>query len=222
MKRHNICIHAEEETGICIRPYLSDIHCAHVETSHFSIVDTYSCENRCILGCEVVGFTNEDICVELLPSRAIPGYHVEFYVRFRDARINRNIHIDNNTALSQHCLRHLRVSAYLVNELDSTQRELRPVISAGSDSCPVARVYFAPLWHASNVDSSFITISSITLASQPVSSPPLPAVVQVGVNHALSEGRRGLDAAEAGNAVDVYAALCDGCSTGERDEVRLR
>ena len=81
----------------------------------------------------------------------------------------------------------------------------------------------APQWGSADVDSSFITISSITLAGQPVSSPLLPAVVQVGVNHAPSEGTRLIDAAKAGNAADYGA--CVGTSelarTNTRQGVRM-
>ena len=165
-----------------------------------------------VLGYEVVSFSTEDIRVDRLPSHALPGYHVEFHVQFRGA--------SNAALLSKYCLLHLCVYGFIFNTHDSRYTILRPVLTAPLDGLPGVCVSFAPQWGPTDVDSSYITISSITLAGQPVPSPPLPAMVQVGANHAPSEGTRLVDTVKAGNAADVHAALCDGCSTGERDEVR--
>ena len=174
----------EEDTNASTRFDFPDIHCWHIETSHFALADIFLNATHEVLGCEVAQFSNADITVEKLPSRALPGYHIEFGVSFLAA--STPVNVDYMAALYQYCLRHLCVSATLSNNRDPTHKDLRPVLFTRNDGLPGVCVSFAPQWGSADVDSSFITISSITLAGQPVPSPPLPAVVQVGANHAPS------------------------------------
>ena len=182
-----------------------------VETSHFELVETTSSANT--IGCDVVSYSNESIYVESLPSRALPGYHVQFCICFHA--------IDgvDSKMLFQYCLRNLRITATLgtIRDDDSLVY-LHPVFDARSDGVPGVCVSFAPQWDASDVNSSYITICSITLAGKPVSAHRLPATLHVGVNHAPSQGTRLLYAAQKGSAEDAYATLCDGCSTAEEAE----
>ena len=161
-----------------------------------------------------MSYSNESIYVESLPSHAIPGYHVQFCICFHAID-----GVDSNM-LFQYCLRNLRITATLgtIRDDDSLVY-LHPVLAARSDSVPGVCVSFAPQ-RESFTSYTCIIIRSITLAGKPVSAPTLPAWVDVWVNRLPSTDTRLLCAAGVGNAEDAYAALCDGCSTVERDEVR--
>ena len=178
-----------------------------VETPHFELVQTTSSANT--IGCEIVSYSNESVYVESLPTRALPGYHVQFFIRFR---------VDSQMLL-QYCLRYLRIIATLATLDDDSLVYLHPVLAARSDSVPGVCVSFAPQ-RESFTSYTCIIIRSITLAGKPVSAPTLPAWVDVWVNRLPSTDTRLLCAAGVGNAEDAYAALCDGCSTAEEDGVR--
>ena len=214
VQSQNVIPH-ETQSWIKLR---SEFHHEPIETSHFELVDTTMTSSDKPIGCEVATYSAKHIYVESLPSRAIPAYHVEFSISFHA--------IDgvDSKLLSQYCLRFLRVTATF-NQIRDTSRtvtDLRPVLLPRWDGVPGVCVSFAPRWDSADVESSYITISSITLDGEPVSAPPLPATVQVGANHAPSEGTRLLEAVQGRQAAKVYAALCDGCSTGERTTVRSR
>ena len=81
----------------------------------------------------------------------------------------------------------------------------------------IARALVRP---ASWADAASVTVLSLTLAGRPLPCEGLPVTLQVGYNHAPALGGAVFAAARAGDVPSLVAAIDEGGSTEEADEVR--
>ena len=162
--------------------------------------------------------TPSDLSVVGVPTNVMPGYPFEFFVVRSDGYPT--LSPEEAAVFSAGVSSRLCISMTLPDvEACQWAGFQKPValVRALAGDCGV-RVTVPSLW---TTPGPIMTLDSVALAGMQGAVPGAPKAIRVGANHdTASAGRRGVwRAAFNGNAIGVLAALCDGCSTEESEDV---
>lgn len=154
-----------------------------------------------------------DLLVLGMPTNVFPGFPFEFFVVPREGYL---ISCPEEAAVfSKDVAARLRISMTLPDAARVDSKTPVAMVRALADGCGVR----VTVPFMQTTPSPTITLDSMTLVGMrgAVSGPP--NYLHVGANHDAAVAGRVWRAAIEGNAAGVFAALCDGCSTEEANDM---